>query len=196
MFRNQGLDHIQQMFADQFEPDGNNFVYRKFQKGAPVQVSAVEHDRYIETFNKHLKYGYWGGVGGMVVLIIVIAAYAFEVAVDVPELALYIGLGAIFTAFMGAYYWAWSAPARELRGRGTVGEARSRAEIRRLFLAKMTYGQIAAAVGAAAVLLLRIGSKKDLFSGWNRLWLVVAAIIVVCAAVQAFRKWRFESENK
>jgi tetratricopeptide (TPR) repeat protein len=38
-------------------------------------------------------------------------------------------------------------------------------------------------------------SRQDVFSGWNRLWLVFGGGLVLLAAVQAFRKWRFEQED-
>jgi hypothetical protein len=37
-----------------------------------------------------------------------------------------------------------------------------------------------------------IGRKNDLLSGWNRLWLVAAALSIVGVGFQAYRKWRFE----
>ena len=40
------------MFADQFEPNEQGFVYRKYMKGAPIQISAAERARYIDTFNR------------------------------------------------------------------------------------------------------------------------------------------------
>jgi tetratricopeptide (TPR) repeat protein len=38
-------------------------------------------------------------------------------------------------------------------------------------------------------------SRQNVFSGWNRLWLVFGGALVLLAAVQAFRKWRFEQEG-
>ncbi len=53
------FDRVRQMFADQFEPDAQGFVYRKSMKGAPIRVSAVERDRYIATFNRYTRYASW-----------------------------------------------------------------------------------------------------------------------------------------
>lgn len=92
---------------------------------------------------------------------------------------------------MTGYYWCWNLPARELRGRDTVGEARSRAEIRQLFLEKLTYGQIAVAGSGGVILLLK--ARGDMFSGWNILWTGLAAALFILCAIQAFRKWRLES---
>jgi hypothetical protein len=91
---------------------------------------------------------------------------------------------------------AFDAPVRALRGRGNDGEARSPEENRRIGFAKLTYGQLAATAGFAVVLLLKLDRHSDLFSGWNLAWVIMAAGLVILAAVQAFRKWRFESAQR
>ncbi len=93
---------------------------------------------------------------------------------------------------MVGYYWAWNAPARELERRTPVGSARTREEVRRLMLSKITYGQLGFAVLAAFALLWNASTKGDVLHGWGILWVVFAAALVVIAAIQAFRKWRFD----
>jgi hypothetical protein len=188
------FDRVRQAFADQFEPDAQGFVYRKYMKAAPIQVSVVERDRYINAFNRFTKYSAWGIGGGTVILGLSLAFYATTAGIDLPETVLYYGLGAIFVAFMAGYYWSWNLPARELRGRGTSGEARSRAEIRQRFLEKLTYGQIAASACAGAFLLLKINGTGNMLSGWHILWTGLAAALFTACAIQAFRKWRFGSQ--
>jgi hypothetical protein len=189
------FDWARAMFADQFEADTQGFVYRKHMRGAPIQVSAAERDRYIAFFDTFLKYGSWGLTGGILALAIFLVFHATVTGIAPSDMATYGGLGIISGAFMSGYYWAWNLPARELRGRGTVGGARSRAEIRRLFLAKLTYGQIAAVAGAGVILLLKAHADGDFFSGWNALWTGLAIATFVLSAIQAFRKWRFDQDS-
>jgi len=59
-------------------------------------------------------------------------------------------------------------------------------------LSRMTYGQLGIAVLAAAALVWNQSTKHDVLHGWGILWLVFAAALVVGAAVQAYRKWRYE----
>jgi len=66
-------------------------------------------------------------------------------------------------------------------------------EIKRLFLAKLTYGQIAAGAGMTVLLIFWVALKGGLLSGWNLAWIIMALVIPILAAVQAFRKWRFDS---
>jgi peptidoglycan/LPS O-acetylase OafA/YrhL len=195
MFANHGFDRVRQMFADQFEPDADNFVYRKNTKGAPIRVSAAEREKYVTTFDKFIKYGSWGIAGGVILLCLLTVTYAVQTATDVSDTALYIGFGAILTIFMGGHFWAWNLRARELRGRGTVGEARSHAEVRQRMLSKLTYGQIAVVGGIALLALLQI-NRGDPFSGRNAIWLILAILAVVVSISAAFRKWRVDSARK
>jgi len=193
MLRRYNTNRLRRMFADQFEPDGKGFLYRKFMKSASIQVSAAERDRYVAEFDRFLKYQYWGLVGSTVVLVIGAVAYATATGVDLPVVTLYVGLGVIPVASMAVYYWAWHSPARELRDRGTVGEARSREEMRRLFLARLTYGRLIIAAGIAAVLLLVAYARGNMFSGWTLLLTGYAVVVLIAVAVQASRKWRFKA---
>jgi len=190
------FDRVRQMFADQFEPDAQGFLFRKYMKGAPIPVSTAERDRYIATFNRFTRYASWGIAGGTIFLIATIALYATIAGVALPDMALYLGLGASFVAYMAGYFWIWNLPMRELRDRGAIGEARSRAEIKQLFLEKTTYGQIAASAGVGIVLLIRSQSNGGLLSGWNLLWAGSGAALLVLCAIQAFRKWRFETQRR
>jgi len=196
MFGNGSSDLARQMFADQFEPDGDDFLYRKSLKGAPIRVSASERDRYVATFNRHMKYRFWGIGGGMAVVCTAAIFIAVQTGTKVWDAAIYAGVGLIGVAFMADYFWAWNLPARELRLRPTVGDARSRAQMRQLLLARMTYGQIAGGAGFAVFLLARLWIQKDMLSGWNILWAVLAVFMLAATAIQAFRKWRLDSAER
>lgn len=182
-------------FADQFEPDGKIFLYRKQMKGAPILVSAAERERFINQFYLSrilskcclvaavlgfaaLQYFYFSGVGS-----------------DLSQWATYAAFILFMAAFVAANRWAWDAPARALRGRGTVGEARTTAEVRSLLLARMSYVQLAVLGGLPVLFLLSLNADYDPFAGWNLLWLALAAATFVTAVVLAMRKWRMENPH-
>ena len=190
------FDQVRQSFADQFEPDAQGFLYRKYMKGAPIRVSAAERDRYVATFNRYTRYASWGVIGGIMLLALFLAFYFAVAGGNVPDMAFYLGLGAIVVAFMVGHFWVWNLPARELRGRGTAGEARSSAEVRRLFLEKTTYGQIATGAGVGVALFFRIQSSGNMLSGWNLFWAGAGVVLLILSAIQAFRKWRSESQQQ
>jgi len=139
--------------------------------------------------------------GALIVSVIAFVVYGIQSGADISkndgslDWIFVAGMLSIAAVFIEARMWAWQAPSRELRGRGTEGVARTRAETRRIMLRKTRYGQLIAGVGFVAVGLFRLSVKTDLFSGWNRLWLVFAAAVVIMAAASAYLKWRFESSK-
>ena len=188
----QHFEEARQLFADQFEAEGDHYLYRRNMKEAPIQVSAAERDRYIEAYNKSTKISarlvFWAAIA----LVALFVTYSM-VSSDLPEVYLYGGVVLIIAVSLTPIYWARSKPARELRGRGAVGEARSRAEMKALRLNRLTYFDLATAPMTGAVLLFMLSAKVDLLHGWNRLWLALIALIFVLTAVRAFQKWRFDS---
>jgi hypothetical protein len=189
-FGTDNFAQVRRMFAEQFEPDGRNYLYRKFTKAAPIPVSAAERDRYIAGFDTFLRRASWGMTAGIVILIAATVAFVMSTGRDVIESATLIGLGAILAVFLALYWWFWNQPARELRDRAAAGEARSRAEVRRRYLAKTTYGQLALTAAIAFLLLLKAAFSGAPFSGWNLFFLCWGVIVLPLAVVQAFRKWR------
>ena len=196
MFGNHHFDRVREMFADQFEPDGGDFLYRKSMKGAPIRVSGAERDAFLEVFKRRLKYVTWGIFPATIILIVLLVVLVPDADSRSSDIFIYFGIGLIIAVFMIGYYWAWNTPARELVRRPVLGEARSRAEVGRIMLAKMTYGQLAIGLGAMAALLFKVSEDTDIYHGWGRLWLGFAAVIVVGILFQAFRKWRFDNADK
>nr|WP_314470455.1 hypothetical protein [uncultured Sphingomonas sp.] len=195
MFGNHHFDRVRELFADQFEPDGQDFIYRKSMKGAPIRVSQSERDVFLADFKRRLRYATWGILPAVLLLISALVVFVPDTDAPSSDLYIYLGVGIIIVFFMVPYYWAWNAPARELERRPTLGAARSRAEVRQVMLARMSYGQLAIGVGAMAALLFKVSEDTDLFHGWGRLWLVFAVVMVAGIAFQAFRKWRFDRAN-
>jgi hypothetical protein len=107
-----------------------DYVYRKYMKGVPIQVSAGERGRYITIFNAYIRYGSWGTFGGTIVLCIAMVTYSVATATSLSDTALYVGLGSITVTFMGGYYWAWNMPAPRPEGdkhrRNPLGQALQR----------------------------------------------------------------------
>lgn len=193
MFGNSRFERVHQLFADQFEADGSGFLYRKSMKGAAVRVTAAERDGFIATFQRRVRYASW-----LIILatLLLIGLLVLLVPVDGPsaDTAVWVGLAVILVPFLFAFYWAWNAPARELERRPHMGEVRTRAEVRRLMLAKMTYGQLGLAAVGALILVWNVSAKSDVLHGWGIVWLVLAGVLIVGLAFQAFRKWKQERD--
>jgi hypothetical protein len=194
-FQNDHWAQAKELFERQFESDGDHFLYRRSQKGAPIRVSPDERGRFIDEYAGRLRLGSWGMAGGLTLGVALAVWWSLETGFDVPEAAIYIGTGAVAAILMGYILWAWGAPARELARRTPVGRARTRAEVSRAWLGNMTYGRLLGVATGGILACLVLAAKDGGFSGWGRLWIVFAVVTAVGAAIQACRKWRFEQED-
>ena len=183
------------MFADQFEEDGTGFIYRKSQKGAAIRVSAEERSRFLQEFDQNSRRATWaiyvglGTVAGGMILLPAVWGW------KLPEPAMVAAVIVAMIPYTVYYKWVWAAPARELEGRTPLAGERSPEEVQHLRFRRITYKQLGTAALGGLALPFLISSREDAFSGWNRLWLVFGGALVLIAAVQAFRKWRFEQKD-
>jgi hypothetical protein len=195
MFGNQNLDRVYELFADQFEQEGDGFVYRKSLKGAAKRISTAERDDFILSFRRSYRRMFWAWMAAIFCGIFAYIGWTVYDDREMSELALYLGIAAFFAMFLFSHYYVWGAPARALERRAAIGRERTRQEVRRLMLEKMTWGQLGVAAGLTSILMLKVSAKGNLTVGWNRLWLVFAGLMVVMIGIQAFRKWRFDKDK-
>jgi hypothetical protein len=187
---------MRQAFADQFEQDGSGFIYRRSQKGAAIRVSADERSRFIDEYNRNLGRATWIMYPSIAVVLVGLVVVPVLGGFNVPQQPLIVGgIVVALVPFVAYYKWAWGAPAREIAGRTPVAGERSPDEVHRLQFQRVTYGQLAIAAFAGLILPFIESSHGNVLSGWNRIWLVVGGALVLLAAVQACRKWRFEQED-
>jgi tetratricopeptide (TPR) repeat protein len=188
-------DRARQAFADQFEQDGSGFVYRRSQKGEAIKVSATERDRFIDEFNRNLGRASWIIYVGLTLVLGGIIAVSMLTGSGLSKVGIFAGIGVVMIPYIAYYRWAWAAPAREIAGRVPIAGERSPEEARHLQFQRISYGQLAGAAFGGLVIPFIGSSSDDVFSGWNRLWLVVGGAIILGAVVQAFRKWRSEQDD-
>lgn len=185
------FEQSRQLFADQFEAEGDHYLYRRSLKGAPITVSAAERERYVATYDKSAKFASRFILWGAIALAAIFIGHNM-VSSTLPKAYFLAGIILIIALSLVPTFWANHLPVRELRGRETVGEARSRAEVKALHLARLTYGELGLQVLAGVILLVGLSIKVDLLHGWNRLWLVFIALSFVFTAIRTFQKWRFD----
>lgn len=113
-----GLERQRQMFAAQFEPEGEGFVYRKHSIGDPIRVSATDRDRFVAAFETFTRQGFWAFVAVALLLLAGLVAYSFATGTQVSDMVFYVAFGAMFAIYIVYYQRAWNRPVRELRGRG------------------------------------------------------------------------------
>lgn len=186
---------VRQTFADQFEQDGANFIYRRSQKGEAIRVSADERSKFIEEFDRNVRRAKLIMYAGLTLVLGGIIGFSLLRGTDLSQGAISIGIGLVMIPSFAFYGWAWAAPSRELGGRTPIAGERPSDDARRIRFQRMTYGQLAGAAFGGVMIPFIGSSRQDVFSGWNRLWLVFGGAFVLLAAVQAFRKWRLEQED-
>lgn len=182
-------------FADQFEPDGSAFIYRRSQKGEAIRVSAEERSRFIGGYNRSIRRGMWIMCAAMAVALGGTILFSTLRDSDLSQTAIFVAMGIAIVPYFIYIYWAWGAPARELAGRTPIAGPRSPDEVRRLRFQRIKYGNLGAAALGALALPFMVSGGRDLFVGWNRLWLVFSGSLLLLLAVQAFRKWQFEQDR-
>lgn len=191
MFGNSHFDRVRQIFADQFVSDPQGFIFRKGQKGAPIRITQLERDGFVDAFNKRIRYATWSIPPATVGLIVLLVWLVPDADSSSATVAIWVGLAVILVPFMAVYYWAWNAPSRELKHRTPEGAALTKDEARALAFSKITYGQLALAAVLGAGLVWKMSAETDVFHGWGVIWLLFGGGLIALAGIQAIRKWRF-----
>lgn len=187
----QGSERLVKLFADRFEPDGADFLYRKNLRAAPIRVTADERDAFLADFRKAVSWAYWVLMGGTVVSIIGLVFLATIIPGLSATLFIFLFLAFFFAIYMGIYQQASDAPSVALRTRAAAGPGKSREEARAIMLAKLSWRRLGVAALAFAAALLRLSLRVDLTAGWNRLWLVGAAALYGFVGYRAYQKLRY-----
>lgn len=180
------------LFADQFEPDGADFLYRKSSKGAAFRVSATERDAFVAGYKRRYRWLFWGIMGAVLALIL---GWTFA-AINAEESAnggmIFAGVLLIMVPFWAGIMWISGAPARELQRRAPAAPALNPQEARDLHFSKLSYGQLALGLVLVPVLLLRAWEGPGSFDGWGVVWPLLGGGMFLLIAVQAVRKYLHE----
>ena len=112
-----GFERQRQMFAAQFEPAGDGYIYRNHTVGDPIRVSAADRDRYVANFERFTRQGFRATLIAAIVLLAGLVAYSFATGTQVPDLVFYVAFGGMFVLYGAGHLRAWNLPLREAKGR-------------------------------------------------------------------------------
>jgi hypothetical protein len=185
-----GNDRLLQLFADQFTADGADFLYRRNRRQSPIRVTAAERQAFIADFVRGFPRLFWALILTIVAGIIGLVVYETVFDGADQQCFTYGVMAVAFAVYMLAYQHYWNAPWRALRTRAVVGEGLSQSQVRAIALSKISWRSLGASVLGVTFLLITFEAGNDLTVGWNRLWLVAAAVMYALLTFQAYQKWR------
>ena len=159
------------------------------------EVSSSERARFVDEFDRNLRRANWIIYIGLAVGLGIVLWVSMRGGFEITKPGMLAATGLVMIPYIGYFQLGMGVAARELAGRMPVAGARS------------PRGDEALTVSAHEV---RTTCRCSLWGagdsvrgqfawgclfGLNRLWLAFGAALILIAAVQAFRKWRFESDD-
>lgn len=189
MFDHGSGDRLRALFSDQFEPDGDGFLYRKNRVGTPVRVSVDERAAFVRGYARALRLAKWSLVPAVLILIGLLVWLGPDPGSHSGTVAIWMAVVAMLAPYLIFMQGARAAPARALANRAPAGDARSRREAGRLDLAGTSYAQFGTALLAGAALLVKIGAHHDFRHGWGLVAMVSIALIALGIIIQMARKF-------
>jgi hypothetical protein len=187
MLHDAHLQNLRRAFAAQFESNAAGYLYRRGGKGAPIQVSSVERDMFVDTFDRRMRRA------GRTILIGIIALLGglaiAKSGSSISDTYFYALVALLGIGMLVYYYWSRAAPARALVRRSVLGNSRSVTEARSRLLAALRWQILA--TGALAGVVLTVLSIDEKQSVHLRIaGMAFGMAILALCAVQAIRKWR------
>jgi hypothetical protein len=196
MFKSGQIEYFRSSFAEQFEADGDGYLYRKFRKGAPVRVTARERNDFVATFERRYKSAYLTMVIGLFILMVAMVTIAFAAGYDLEKYVVYSVLTCWSSLFLFAHYRIWNAPARALGRRPKLGGERSRAEMRNIMIAEESYLKFVGLLVLFLMLLLNLATQSEPLGYFDMALMTLYIVMIPITAWLILRKWRFDRRNR
>jgi hypothetical protein len=184
------------LFEDQFEAEGDGYLYRKNSVGAPIRVTTAERDRYVNLFSRSLKRATWGMRISVAALLIAIVVCDVIESRKPSDFYLYAGSVVIIIFYVVFVRRARNFPTRELRERYSIGEPRSKAELRERMTANIDYWTIAMIAAFGVLVAAGAVHKYGLQSFEGVAALAYCTFMLVCSAIITLRKVRLSSRSR
>ena len=188
-------DRTIEVFSRQFEADGDGFLYRRSQRGAPIRVTSEERERFVAGYRRSFRRMTWSIAAAMIVGIAAVTAPAIINDREVNHIWLYPAVVAAMLWVFPVNQHIWNAPARALTGRQAEGRERDASEVRRIRLAQLSWGQLFTAMAVIPFALLHLSGEFDIWHGWGTLWPIGASLTLLLILIQAIRKWQLQAAD-
>ena len=196
MFKFGQTEYFRSSFAEQFEADGDAYLYRRFRKGAPVRVSARERDDFVANFERSYKRAYLTMIIGLFVLAIGMIAITVAIGHELAKNVVYATIALWAAAFMLVHLRIWNAPARALERRPAVGVERSRAEMREIMMSEGSYLKFFGLLAFFLLLLFNLATQPEPLGYFDVALMTLYIAMIPMIATLILRKWHFDRRNR
>lgn len=177
---------LERSFRMQFEPDGDQWIYRRSAKGRGVKVSAAEMEVAVSDYLRRVR---------RMILLIVFATFAaltvafiFSRDGEISDIMLWLLVLPVVVVTGVGSLWIYRAAARSFKGRQQIGRDVSGAELRQRYLAQMGYGQLALTFAIGGFIIVRqVKHWPPVGSDWA--WVALGSAVATLAAIQTIRKF-------
>lgn len=190
-----GEDSLVENFSSRFEADGEGFLFRSNLRAAPIPVSIVERDEEVSRYQRSMRLAMAG------FLVVSLAAFStligIDIAYDIGGLSwmIWLVLIPLIGGFAFVSTYLWRVPDRRFAGRIPATNKFSIEEVRRRTFEHISW--VALAITPFIALLILMPRRGEEMSDLGfMIKLGVAGALILLAAVQAFRKWRFERNKR
>lgn len=180
-------------FAKRFQPQGDGYVFRERADRPGYAITRAERDEMVETFGRQFNRLNWGCIVGGVVLMLGVAWIGEDMGLPDPGPLIYAVIALMALVYMSAVFQLWGAPKRRLAAR-TATIPTATVDDGRRALRDLSWKTLGLCVLMAAFVGFRAYGKDPTFhDGSSRFLAAMGIVLLVIAAVQAFRKWRSEA---
>jgi hypothetical protein len=195
LFENTPLDRTRHAFSQQFEAEGQGYLYRLGQRGAAYLVSDEERNTFVNRYTFQIYGLAFLLVGGILGIVFAVGTYTDQMASPPSDETIVTDIIACFAALIVLYFmvaqWIWKAPARALSRRSAVRMDRSTEAAVEAKYSKISWGQLGLGVFAIGFLIFKFGQKYDLTQGPGLIFtglIALGSIILIWQIAQKLRR--------
>lgn len=187
------------IFDRQFTEENGRLFFRCYGKGPAYAVTETQRNEWRKQFKRGQMWLMTGLIGTMLIAVMVIVlatADTGKLSNGAMIWATLVCMVPLFAISLVINRRLFSVPERELEGQQLqVAPALDRKQARATFLQRITYKHLAGIAGLSCILPLRMSGDVDEFHGYGRLVWLFPALIILLAAMQAYRKYRLERQS-
>lgn len=193
MYKASAYDPRLDRFLDQFEADGDDWLYRYKKTGAAYRVTEAEREAFLAAFDRQRRQLFWirlAIVGGLA--IIGLPSLWLGSHSPFKDMNPFWGSLIIGVSLLVDHLFGYRVPEHAFDGRAPVAPALSLTERRRLALERLPLTVVVGTATVTFVLLLYFALERPPIGSVGLAVIIASVAALVWAIVQGMRKWQLE----